>query len=285
MDDYKGEKFIDIESIESYEKSDVIINIFFGILDLILIVMSFLNLKAETGNILILNHKLIKLFLIDVIIRILYTRRYNDRSLIKEVFLNSMNSIQFYLIISFLSLSLKTFTKSLTKRKIVQICAFFFLITFSYDKLALSSYSSPNLFIILMNKTLSLIQFLSILYCLYKLYSGLKKNINNIGKDLMGNSQILNKILKFILGSPTSCYILYTLYYLLKIIVIFVINPVFVIYINILINIIKETSKYFLFVICQMIIFQLNLVNFQKTESSYESKGISQYDEEDSLKN
>ena len=92
MDDYLNEKYVDKESISSYENSDIIITLIFAMLDLIIIIISLLNLKSHNYNILKLKHKIIKLFIIDIIIRILYTRKYNKWTIYKEILLTVLNT-------------------------------------------------------------------------------------------------------------------------------------------------------------------------------------------------
>ena len=265
MEDYMNEKYLDKESIYSYESSDIIITIFFAILDLISIVTFSLNLKTDNKNINNLKQILIKLFSIDIIIRILYTRKYSTWSIYKEISLNIMTSIQFYLIISFLSLTLYSSKELKDKGKILQLCGVFFLITFSYEKL-LYSLSSSSLFSFLINKMIALIQSFCILYCIYKFYKDIKKNMEIIRNKIVDEFKKNNKIGLLILGSPQSSFILFSIYYALRIISTFINNPIFLIYANIGLNILKETSKYFIFFVCQAVIWHLNQIGFKNEE-------------------
>ena len=65
-------------SIYSYEKSDVIISIFFGILDLVFIILFSIYLKPQNKKVNHLKQKLLQLFLIDFISRLLYTKKYTS---------------------------------------------------------------------------------------------------------------------------------------------------------------------------------------------------------------
>lgn len=95
-----------------------------------------------------------------------------------------------------------------------------------------------------------------ILYCIYKEYQYFKKYIYEIAKSLKRNYKELGKVYLFILGSPQSCLFLSSIYYVLKILSIFINNPIYIIYSKILLNIHKEAVKYFSFCICQCIFFQ-----------------------------
>ena len=264
--DYKNEKYIDKESIYSYENSDIIISVFFAILDLISIVIFSINLIPENKDINTLKQKLIKLFSIDIIIRILYTRRYSTWSIYKELSLNIMTSIQFYLIISFFSLSLYNTKELKLKGSILKYCCCFFLITFSYEKI-IDFFLIQNFYSFLIHKIIILIQSFGILYCIYKLFKDLQKNMDIIRVKIIDEYRKKDKIYLLILGSPKSSFILFLFYYALKIIAAFIINPVFIIYISIGLNILKETSKYFIFFVCQAIIWHLNEIRFRNDEN------------------
>jgi hypothetical protein len=264
--DYKNEKYIDKESIYSYENSDIIISVFFAILDLISIVIFSINLIPENKDINTLKQKLIKLFSIDIIIRILYTRRYSTWTIYKELSLNIMTTIQFYLIISFFSLSLYNTKELKLKGSILKYCCCFFLITFSYEKI-IDFFLIQNFYSFLINKIIILIQSFGILYCIYKLFKDLQKNMNIIRVKIVDEYRKKDKIYLLILGSPKSSFILFLFYYALKVIAAFIINPVFIIYISIGLNILKETSKYFIFFVCQAIIWHLNEIRFRNDEN------------------
>ena len=274
-----NEKYVDKESIYSYENSDIIITIFFAILDLISVVIFSLNLKPDNKNINYLKQILIRLFSIDIIIRILYTRKYSAWSIYKEISLNIMTSIQFYLIISFLSLSLYNSKELKGKGKIIQLCGIFFLITFSYEKL-FNNFSNLNFFSFLINKMIVLIQSFCILYCIYKFYKDVQRNLEIINIKKVDEFKKNNKIYLLILGSPQSSFILFSIYYSLRIISTFINNPIVLIYANIVLNILKETSKYFIFFVCQAVIWYLNKMGFKNEE---EERNKSQNEEKEKL--
>ena len=172
-----------------------------------------------------------------------------------------MASIQFYLIISFFSLSLYNSKVLKGKETIIQLCGIFFIFTFSYEKL-LYIFSFSNNFLLLINKIIVLIQSLCILcviYFLHKLYKDLQKNIRNI---IIYENQI-SKIYFFILGSPPSCLTLLSFYYTLNIIAAFINNPIILIYVNIVLNILIETTKYFIVFVCYAILWYLNQIKFK----------------------
>ena len=107
-------------------------------------------------------------------------------------------------------------------------------------------------------------------YCIivfiYKLYKILPKKIKEIGNNL-SDKQKKKTMTLFIFGSPEPCLFLFCLYYGLKIVFVFVSKPIFFIYGNIILNVLKDTSKYYLFLICQVIFYTLY---FQKIEEEQE---------------
>jgi len=250
-------------SINSYEKSDVIISVILGFIDIVFIIVFSIYLKSQNKKVNHLKQKLLKVFLIDFITRLLYTKKYSSWTIYKELFFSFMNCIQFYLIISFLSYALVK-SKRLSKKQIFLLCIIFFFITFSYERF---SFSAPNNFShVLLNKIILILQSTCVLYCIYKTYGEFKKYIYEIANSIKCNDKELSKVYLFILGSPQSCLILFTIYYVLKIFFIFIKNPVYVIYSKILLNILKEAVKYFAFCVCQGIIYQYYAYKLEEDE-------------------
>ena len=93
-------------SINIYENSDIIISIILGIIDLACIMLFSLHLKTKNKSVNNLKQKLLKLFILDFISRLLYTKKYSSWTIYKELIFSFINCVQFYLIISFLSSTL-----------------------------------------------------------------------------------------------------------------------------------------------------------------------------------
>jgi hypothetical protein len=282
MDDYLNEEFVDKYSIKSYEHSEMILSLFFAIIDLIIIIISSLNLKSKSYIITILKSKVIKLFLFDIIIRILYIRKYDQLSFYKELLLTMLDTSQFYIIISFLdevlyNSSISVLKKSKDKGRRIKLCSIFAIITFSYEKLSYP-YEIKYLIFIKINKFIIIIQSFVLLFYIYKSYQNFKKKLCEIGNNLIKETHSTNKNYLIILGSPYICALLFSFYYVLKICFVFIKRPVFFIYANIVLNIIKDTSKYFTFFICELIIYMLDKI---KTEKEKNNKFKSYIDEKD----
>ena len=268
MEEYLEENDPIKKSIDCYEKSDVILSIFFAFIDLVSILFFVLKIISQNEKVIKLKAKLFKLFIIDFILRLLYTRKYTSWTLTKEIFMTFMNTVQFYLVLSFILIAMH-YKKESNLIKTYSACPIFFLITFSYEYIF--DLSSKSNLTILLNKITLLLQSIFTLYCIYKLSEMFKDKVVNIVNNLKDKDDKLDKLNLFILGSPRSCYFLFYFYHILKMIFIFIKNPIFVIYANILLNIVKEASKHFSFFICIAILYQLNKIRIKLEDEQKKS--------------
>lgn len=265
-------------SMDSYEQSDVILTAFFAILDSCFIFYLVCYLKSANKKIIRLKNILFKLFFIDIIIRLLYTKKYSSWTFYKELFFTFMSTFQFYLIMSFINLALKNKKKENNDSFALWYCNVFFFLTFSYESIFF--FNSTNEFKVILKKIILLMKSFGGLYCIYKFYERFCNNITEIANKLKGKKEKNEKLNLFILGSPQSCLFLFTFYYILKLIIVFIKNPITLIYINIIINIVKEASIIFLFIICQVILYQLYKI---KVEDDQSKKKFSQTEENSKL--
>lgn len=269
MIDYLREH-IDQYSIKSFESADVILTVIQCVLDIILIVISILNIKIKNKHIITLKSRMIKIFILDIIIRALYTKKYYLVNLPKEVLFSVLTTSQFYYILSFIDhsrYSQKELKVNLsTERKLrMKLCSIFIFLVFSYENFSFKlKYSYQFKFII--NKFILIIKNYCTILFLLNLYKILNTKIHEIGLILLEKKKN-KKMAMFIYGSPAPCLFLYCLYYVLSIAFVFVSKPVFFIYGSIVLNIMKNTSKYFLFLICEAIFY---LIYFQIIEEEKE---------------
>ena len=254
MDDYLYGEFI-----ENYESADIILTLIFALIDFIILLVSLFNLQSQNRKIFLLKNKLLSLFIIDIVLRVLYAKNNNKiKSLFKECFFSALSVIQFLLILSFLEQAYKDtkkkkkFYKALKKK---HLCVIFLIVTFPYEKF---SYSQ---------KEICFIQCLIIIYCIFVLYSLLNKKLIKIVKQILNRVTVHDKnIFLCILGSPLTCLILFISYYILRIIFLSVENPDFIIYSNIILKIIKECSKYFLFFILEILVYIVSENKIEKEQ-------------------
>ena len=119
-----------------------------------------------------------------------------------------------------------------------------------------------------------MLQSIIILFCIKHLYEILKIKINDIVQNIKveikdKEQKYLIKLYMFVLGSPFSCLGLFVCYYLLKIIIILITNPVISLYANILLYIVRNVSLYFCIIICEVIIYVLNKIIIEKEKYKY----------------
>ena len=269
MIDYLKEN-IDEQSMRSFENADVVLAVILSALDIILVVISILHKKMRNKQIRTLKSRLFKIFILDIIIRALYVKKYYLINLPKEVLLSVLATSQFYYILSFIDHSKynqKELKANLSKeRKLrMQLCFFFIFLTFSYENFSFKLKFSYHLKFII-NKTILIIKNYCMIIFVYNVYKILNAKIQDIANKLLVKKKN-SKIAQFIFGSPTPCLFLFGLNYGLKIAFVFISKPIFFIYGNIIINIVKDTSKYFLFLICESIFYSLY---FEKIEEEKE---------------
>jgi hypothetical protein len=242
--------YVNEDDIDSFEKGDILLTIIFIILDILILFIFFILLKSKDENIKLLKLRMFTLFSIDIIVRILIIKTYyHPNDFFKEVFFSVMPACQFHLILSFLNQLLndnqsKNENNSTEKVNSYELSILFFLYTFSYDKF---SYS--------FSKHLCFLQSFINLGLIFKLYEYLKNILLEIIENIEHKDYQRKTIYLFIKNLPYSSLAFFIIFYLLKIFSIFVENSLYLIYIRIILIIVKETSKYFVFFILGAILF------------------------------
>ena len=259
MIDYLKEN-IDEQSMRNFENADILLAVILSGLDIILIVIAILSKKQKNKQIRTLKSRLYKIFILDIIIRALYVKKYYLINLPKEVLFSVLATSQFYYILSFIDHSKynqKELKANLSKeRKLrMKLCFFFIFLSFSYETFSFNlKYSYQLKFII--NKALIIIKNYFMIIFVFNVYKILNVKIKEFANKLL-SKQKNSKIAWFIFGSPNPCCFLFCLNYAFKIGFAFVTKPIFFIYGDIIFNILKDTSKYFLFLICEAIFYSL----------------------------
>lgn len=255
------DEYFEQELIETYESSETILTLLFAVIDVVIIIFSLFNLKSKNKKIYFLKYKLFGLFLVDILLRILYAKKYHKQnSVYNEIIFSFLKTYQFYLILSFFEQIFNDtrFSKKgkfYKKLSCKQLCITFALVTFSYEKFSNSQ------------KEICLIQSLIIIYCIFFLYTRLRNKIIKIVDNLV-NQKINQRTKSYlcILGSPFICFIFYFSYYILKIIFLTLENQEYIIYANIILKIIIDSSKYFLFAILELLLYVIGNNKMQKEQ-------------------
>jgi hypothetical protein len=255
------DEYFEKELIETYESAEIILTLLFAFIDLVIIICSLFNLKSKNQKIYLLKYKLFGLFLVDILLRILYAKKYHKvNSVYNEIVFSFLKTYQFFLILSFFEqifndTRLNKKGKFYKKLSCKQLCITFSLVTFSYEKFSKSQ------------KEICLIQSLIIIYCIFVLYIRLRNKIIKIVDNLV--SQKTNQRKKTylcILGSPFICFIFYFTYYILKILFLTLESQEHIIYANIILKIIIDSSKYFLFSILELLLYVIGNNKMQKEQ-------------------
>jgi hypothetical protein len=255
------DEYFEQELIETYENAETILTLLFAFIDLIIIIFSLFNLKSKNKKIYLLKYKLFGLFLVDILLRIMYARKYHKlKSLYNEIVFTFLKTYQFFLILSFFEqifndTRLNKKGKFYKKLSCKQLCITFSLVTFSYEKFSNSQ------------KEICLIQSLIIIYCIFVLYTRLRnKIIKNVDNLVSQKEDQRKKTYLCILGSPFISFIFYFSYYILRILFLTLESPEHIIYANIILKIIIDSSKYFLFSILELLLYVIGNNKMQKEQ-------------------
>ena len=255
------DEFFEQELIETYESAETILTLLFAFIDGAIIICSLFNFNSKNKKIYLLKCKLFGLFLIDILLRIMYAKKYHKlKSVYNEIIFTFLKTYQFFLILSFLEqifndTRLNKKGKFYKKLSCKQLCIIFSLVTFSYEKFTNSQ------------KEICLIQSLIIIYCIFVLYIRLRNKIIKIVDNLVSQKENQRKKTYLcILGSPFISFIFYFSYYILRILFLTLENQEHIIYANIILTIIIDSSKYFLFSILELLLYVIGNNKMQKEQ-------------------
>ena len=274
------EEFFYEKAKENTENAIEILLYLFVSFDIGIIVYSNLKFKSTNKNVKALIDLLCSFLFIDIVQKFLNIKKIKNSmtTFIFELFLSVLSTIQFYLILASLEtiFDATKITRNLKFFELMNIfplSIIFFFITFSYDKFIVFYHSS--------SKVLSIIQYLAVIFCMYKLYDFLKKKFIEIVDNSVKKKIILNrKLCLMLLGSPLSSLILLITYYVIKIIFLFFTFKLLFIYEIIILKIVKEGSKYFIYLVLMVFLYSLNEFNLKNEINNTISKNI---DEEEKV--
>ena len=247
---------INIEvDIKKFNYANTFLTYLFIFFDFITLIICFFILKSKNKNAVKLKFKFILFIIINIIVRFLSLSKYNNiKTLFKEFIFTLINSYQFFLMISFIVTLIEDIlisgnnSKNLEKVDIIQFCVAFFFITISYDNF-LFSFSKKNIY---------LIQYIITLICIFKLFRSLKNVLIEAVQCSRKNYVKKEKIYSYMKMCLYISFVLFFIYYLMKILSIFINNSLYIIYIQMFLIVIKEGAIYLIFLIFGAIIYILN---------------------------
>lgn len=265
-------EFLYEKTKENTEKAIEIMLYFFVFFDIGIIVYSNFKFKSKNESVKTLIDILCSFLFIDIVLKFINLRKIKDSMSIVfyELFLSALSTAEFYLILSSLE-SIFHATKVTRNLKffdlmnILPLSIIFFFITFSYDRLFYFYKDST--------KILVMLQYIAIIYCIYKLYEFIKNKIIEIVDNSVKKQILINrKLCLLILGSPLSTFILLETNYIIKIFFLFIKNKLLFIYEIIILNIVQEGSKYFIYLILVLLLYSLNEYNIKKEINNKNSR-------------
>ena len=255
MDEYNNH-----EELNNFNEANINLTYTFAIVDIIMLIFSFFYLKSINKILKLLKNKFLLYIIININMRLIsISKYYNINSLYKEFIITSIFTLQFFLVMSFIggvSEDLLNNNEFKEKIDIVRLCIIFFFIFISYDKF-LFSYSKKNI---------CLLQNIIIILAIFRLYNCLRIIINESIQNLTQNDYTKNSVYSFFKTLFSFSFFLYNLYYILKIILLFINNSLYMIFIKICLLIFNECSKYFIFFIFGGTIFIFNKYTYLRID-------------------
>ena len=265
-------------NIKHLLKAEIIINISFLSLNIIIIILVFFILRATIEKIKFLKFRLIILCIIKAIMRIIYIKYYYvEKNLLKELLLPIINTFQIYLIIRLIE-SISTDIDSIINNQNDQNdqndqINQYFIIASLIINLPYERYSSFKIFICLL-QNISLILY-SIL-----LYKYINKKINTIIIKFI-DSKLIKCDDTFIrlLDVQLPILLLLLFIFIIDILVGFLGDSTIVLYSKLVKMAIKESSNVLIFLVLYSMIYLLEKINQKKiiilnSSSSTETKKL-----------
>jgi len=269
-------KYINTQSINDYEKADIILNIFFTGINFLLIVITVALFSSEKQEITDLSYQLIGIYFVNIIVRLYHIymlQKDISNFMLKELISCIISVDQFYLILS-LYVQIAKLLKIKEKINIVFPCFLYVLVFFSYDKLINYSPITFNSYLLSFGSLILLTQYMFSVIYVYYIYDLLKPGIDAIISTIISGGKNLSTLQKFIIGAPFSCLVLFVLHYLIKVWLLFFKSPLMLLYGNIVVNIFKNGGIYFTFICCEIIVFALNKQQTQENEKKNDSDEV-----------
>ena len=252
-------RYINTQSINDYEKADIILNVLFACIDFLIIVLTVTVFSSNNKDISDLCYQLIGIFFVDIIVRLYHIyilQKYGANIFLKEIISCVFGADLFYLTFSLFAQILKIL-KIKVKLDILMPCVLYILVFFSYEKIISFHPITFNSYIISFSSLILLTQSMFSIIYIYYVYDMLKIPVASVVSEITKGEKKLNIIHKFILGAPVTCLLLFILHYLIKIWLLFFKSPMALLYGTIAINIFKDGAKYFAFGCCEIFVYAM----------------------------
>ena len=268
--------YLNSETINYYEKAEIILSIFFSIFDFIIIVLTLTVFYSNNKDITNLCYQLIGIFFVDIIIRLYYIyllQTNNSIVFLKEIILCIFRADLFYLTLS-LFIQVSKVLKIKEKIDIVLPCTLYVLCFFCYDKIISFNPITVNSVTISFGGLILLTQSIFCIIFLYYVLDMVTPSINSMAKIIAQGHKTWNQVHKFISGAPLSIMLLFIIHYLIKIFILFFDSPMILLYGTIATNIFKNGAKYFVLFSCEIILYAISDLVNQETTKKKDSEEV-----------
>ena len=268
--------YVNSQTINNYEKADVILSVFFSIFDFIIIILTLTIFYSNNKEITNLCYQLIGIFFVDIIIRLYHVfllQKNNSNIFLKQIILCVFCADLFYLTLSLFAQVAKML-KIKEKIDIVLPCLLYALCFFGYDKIISFNPISIQSITISFGSLILLTQSLFCIIFFYYVIDMVTPSINSIVKIIAQGHKTWNQLHKFILGAPISILLLFIIHYLLKIFLLFLDSPMVLFYGTIATNIFKNGAKYFVLFSCEIILYALSDLVIKDSTTKNDSEEI-----------
>ena len=264
------------QTINDYEKADIILSIFFSIFDFIVIILTLTVFYSNNKDISNLCYQLVGIFFVDIIIRLYHIyllQKANSNIFIKETILCIFCADLFYLTLS-LFIQVSKILKIKEKIDIVLPCLLYVLCFFGYDKIITFNPITFSSFTLSFGSLILLTQSLFCIIFYYYVLNMVSPSINSIVKIIAQGHKTSTPLHRFILGSPLSILSLFIIHYLIKIFLLFFGSPMVIFYGSIATNIFKNGAKYFVLFSCEIILYAMSDLVTQETKKKNDAEEI-----------
>ena len=254
---------IDTEAAENLKNADIILNNIFMIVDVFIMISVLLYFKITIKIINRLKYLLFRIFLTDIIIRLIYLLKYSMWNYFQILSSSFVSTFQFFLFLSFLEKIYSNITKIKGNNRELQkdiICFIFLLIIFPFSQMYFVSYYNFTLYFISIDKIIIIVQSLSAIIFSFKLYKIMTKKTEEIINIIKYDIQ-LQKIYNIIRSFPIECLALFTIYYLLIITFTLIKDTNIIFYGKLAIYVIKNASKFLIFLFCVLLLNEIKKIN------------------------
>lgn len=268
--------YLNSETINYYEKAEIILSVFFSIFDFIIIVLTLTMFYSNNKDITNLCYQLIGIFFVDIIIRLYYIyllQTNNSIVFLKEIILCIFRADLFYLTLS-LFIQVSKVLKIKEKIDIVLPCTLYVLCFFCYDKIISFNPITVNSVTISFGGLILLTQSIFCIIFLYYVLDMVTPSINSMAKIIAQGHKTWNQVHKFISGAPLSILLLFIIHYLIKIFILFFDSPMILLYGTIATNIFKNGAKYFVLFSCEIILYAISDLVNQETTKKKDSEEV-----------